>query len=328
MTITTQQAEQLTGKVYSQDSNKIGSIGQVYLDDQSGEPTWVTAKTGLFGSSESFVPLEGARVDGDDVYVAFDEDMVKNAPRIDPDGDLSPQEETELYRYYGLDDSTSGVADRGNDTTTRGNEDDSAQLAAPVATGQATDVEDASYQQTAGNETSDGRDQVNEPQYANDDVPADAGDASEAGDDRRDLSDATVGQDRSGPTTDDAMTRSEERLNVGTRTQESGRARLRKFVTTETVTQTVPVSHEEVTLEREPITDENRGAAESGAEISEEEHEVVLHEEVPVVEKEVVGVERVKLGTETKTEDAEVSEDVRKENIEMVHPDDVDRTDR
>ena len=127
---------------------------------------------------------------------------------------------------------------------------------------------------------------------------------------------STVGHDTSGPTTDDAMTRSEEELRVGTRQREAGRARLRKYVVTEMVTKTVPVSHEEVRIEREPITDANRDQATSGADISEEEHEVVLHEDEPVVEKDVVAKERVRLGTETVTEDREVSEEVRKEQIE------------
>ena len=140
----------------------------------------------------------------------------------------------------------------------------------------------------------------------------DGGADDDAGADRR----ATVGHDTSGPTTDDAMTRSEERVNVGTQTREAGRARLRKYVVTENVTQTVPVSREEVRLEREPITDANYGKATSGPAISEEEHEVVLHEERPVVEKEAVPVERVRLDTETVTDQVTVDEEVRKEQIE------------
>ncbi|MGI3782099.1 MAG: YsnF/AvaK domain-containing protein, partial [Janthinobacterium lividum] len=101
-----------------------------------------------------------------------------------------------------------------------------------------------------------------------------------------------------------------------TQSREAGRARLRKYVVTEHVTQTVPVSHEEVRVSREPITDANIGDATSGPAISEEEHEVVLHEERPVVSKETVPVERVRLDKETVTEQATVSEDVRKEQID------------
>jgi len=125
-----------------------------------------------------------------------------------------------------------------------------------------------------------------------------------------------VGHDTSGPTTDDAMTRSEEELRVGKSSRESGRARLRKYVVTEQVQQTVPVQREEVRLEREPITDANVGAAKDGPAISEEEHEVVLHEEELVTEKRAVPKERVRLDKETVTEDETVSEEVRKEQIE------------
>jgi uncharacterized protein (TIGR02271 family) len=125
-----------------------------------------------------------------------------------------------------------------------------------------------------------------------------------------------VGHDTSGPTTDDAMTRSEEELRVGTARRERGRARLRKYVVTEQVQQTVPVQREEVRVEREPITDANADRALSGPEISEEEHEVVLHEEEPVVEKRTVPKERVRMDKEAVTEEAQVSEEVRKEQIE------------
>src|SRR4030095_4861863 len=113
------------------------------------------------------------------------------------------------------------------------------------------------------------------------------------------------------------MTRSEEELQVGTETRERGRARLRKHVTTEQQTITVPVSREEVRVEREPITDANRDAATSGPDISEEEHEVTLHAETPAAEKWAVPKARVRLDTETVTEDRQVAEDVRKEQIEV-----------
>ena len=127
----------------------------------------------------------------------------------------------------------------------------------------------------------------------------------------------TVGRDTSGPTTDDAMTRSEEELQVGTQTRERGRARLRKYVTTEQEQVTVPVQREEVRVERQPITDANLDAATSGPAISEAEHEVTLHEEEPVVDKRAVPRERVRLDTETVTEERQVAEEVRKEQIEV-----------
>jgi uncharacterized protein (TIGR02271 family) len=131
------------------------------------------------------------------------------------------------------------------------------------------------------------------------------------------VQDTAVGRDTSGPTTDDAMTRSEEELRVGTQTRERGRARLRKYVTTETQQVTVPVSREEVRVEREPITDANLDAATSGPAISEEEHEVTLREEEVVVDKRAVPKERVRLDTDTVTEDRQVTEEVRKEHIQV-----------
>ena len=252
MALTSDQLASVTnGNVIDANGNKIGSVGQIYLDDQTGEPNWVTAKTGLFGTSESFVPLSGASLSGSDIVVTYDKDTVKDAPRVEADAHLTPEEEESLYAYYGL----GGTANRG-----------------------------AEYDQDTDRETA-------------------------------------VGRDTSGPTTDDAMTRSEERLRVGTQAREAGRARLRKYVVTENVTQTVPVRREEVRVEREPITDENRDRAMAGPAISDEEHEVVLREERPVVEKEAVPVERVRLDTETVTDQVTVNEEVRKEQLDT----DIDR---
>jgi len=113
------------------------------------------------------------------------------------------------------------------------------------------------------------------------------------------------------------MTRSEERLHVGTENVQTGRARLRKYVVTETVTTSVPVSHEEVRLEREPITEANRDAAMSGPDISEEEHEVTLYEETAVAEKVAVPKERVRLEKDVVTDQEQVEGEIRKERIEV-----------
>ncbi|MHA7145342.1 DUF2382 domain-containing protein [Arthrobacter sp. TmT3-37] len=249
------------GHVLASDGSKIGSVGQVYLDDQTGDPSWVTVKTGLFGTSESFAPLQGANVNGNDVTIGYTKEQVKDAPRIESDGDLSPEEEDRLYRHYGLagHTGTTNTADYAGTTT-------------GTTTGTTSDYDRA----------------------------------------------GTVGHDTSGPTTDDAMTRSEEQLHVGTERREVGKARLRKYIVTENVTKTVPVSHEEVRIEREPITNANRGDALAGPTISEEEHEVILHAERPVVEKEAVPVERVRLDKETVTSQETVTSDVRKEQIELL----------
>ena len=222
------------------DGGKLGKIEEIYLDAQTQRPEWALIQTGMFGSKSSFMPLEGATSDGDDVTAPYTKEQVKDAPQVDPDGELSQSDESALYSHYG------------------------------IAYGET----DASTEQ------------------------------------------GTVGHDTSGPTTDDAMTRSEEELKVGTAARESGRARLVKHVVTEDVTQTVPVRREEVRVEREPITDANRGAATAGGEITSEEHEVVLREEEVVVEKNVVPKERVRLDTDVVTDEKQVSETLQKEQIE------------
>jgi uncharacterized protein (TIGR02271 family) len=237
------------------DGDKIGKIDEIYLDAETNEPEWALVSTGMFGNKSSFVPIRNASSSGDGVRVSYDKDTVKGAPNVDPDGRLSPEEESELYRYYERDYQP---YDRGDDGVLDG--------------GAAT-----------------------------------TGTAGTAGD-RGDVS---------GPDTDNAMTRSEEELNVGTREREAGRVRLKKYVVEDEVTQTVPVRREEVRLEREPITDANRGEALDGPAISEEEHEVTLHAEEPVVEKRAVPQERVRLGKDVHTEEREVSDTVRKERIDV-----------
>jgi len=125
------------------------------------------------------------------------------------------------------------------------------------------------------------------------------------------------GHDTSGPNTDDAITRSEEELRVGTTERETGRVRLKKYVVEDEVTETVPVRREEVRVEREPITDANIGDATSGPDLSEEEHEVVLHEEEVVADKRTVPKERVRLEKDVETSEETVSETVRSERIDV-----------
>jgi len=281
------------GTAYSSDGGKIGSIGTVYLDNASGEPAWVTVKTGLFGSNESFVPLDQAEQTGDGIRVPYDKDRVKNAPNIETDRELSEQEEDQLYSYYGLGGGTSGyTSGTTTDTTT-----DSTYGTTTGTTGTTTDSTYGRTDDVAGTTYSDRTDTDRDDVY--DDVEG-----------------RTVGHDTSGPTTDDAMTRSEERLRAGTEKVEAGRARLRKYVVTEQQQVNVPVTREEVRVEREPITDENRGQALDGPALSEEEHEVVLTEERPVVQTEAVPVERVRLSKEQVQDEQTVTADVRKEVID------------
>jgi uncharacterized protein (TIGR02271 family) len=222
--------------LFDREGSRIGPITDIYADTRTGRPEWAVVDTGLFGAKSTFVPIGEATPTGDDVQVPYQKQLVKDAPKLDTDRDLSAADERELWRHYGLD--------------------------------------------------------------------------YDAGDDAAD-------RDTSGESTDTAMIRSEEELEVGTARRERGRVRLRKYVTTEEVTTTVPVQREEVRVEREPVTEENLDAATSGPELSEAEHEVVLQEEAPVVERRVVPKERVRLDTDTVTDEREVAEEVRKEQIDV-----------
>lgn len=82
---------------------KIGSVEQVFTSGDSGDPLFVTVRTGLFGMSESFAPLSGASLENSVIRVAFAKDKVKNGPRIESDrGVITETQEQELYSYYGL----------------------------------------------------------------------------------------------------------------------------------------------------------------------------------------------------------------------------------
>ncbi|MEU4225068.1 PRC-barrel domain-containing protein [Nonomuraea sp. NPDC026600] len=92
----------LGSRVMGADGEEIGKVGQVYLSDSTGEPEWVTVRTGLFGLKQTFVPLMNARRSGAEIRVPFDKETIKEAPNIDVDGRLSLEEEARLYRHYGI----------------------------------------------------------------------------------------------------------------------------------------------------------------------------------------------------------------------------------
>jgi hypothetical protein len=100
--------------------DKIGKIEEIYADDDSGAPEWLAVHTGLFGHHVSFVPLRGAQAQGHDVMVAYDKGLVKEAPRAEPDGHLSEQEEDRLYDYYGVGGANWSAADANDRTDLRG----------------------------------------------------------------------------------------------------------------------------------------------------------------------------------------------------------------
>ena len=265
------QAQQLIGQqLRTRDGDKIGTIGQLYIDDYHGAPEWVTVNTGMFGTNESFVPLAEATLSGDDLVVPYTKDQIKDAPNVSDSGHLTEAEEQGLYEHYNVPYTTEGSTFADTTGGTGGSTGGAA-----YTTG---------YQDT---------------------------DTDYTGTDR------AVGYDTSGPSTDSAMTRSEEQLNVGTETVQAGKARLRKWIETENVQVNVPIKREKAVLVTEAITDANRGDAYDGPDISEEEHEVVLSEERPVVSKETVAKERVRLDKQVVESTETVGGDVRKERIEV-----------
>ncbi len=118
--ITEQQISQVIGTTaVDADGDKIGAVSEVYLDDSSGRPEWATVKTGMFGTKETFIPLAQAELDGDSLRFPYDKSMVKDAPKIEAEGHLSPEEETELYRYYGVAEDTADDRGQHADPTDR-----------------------------------------------------------------------------------------------------------------------------------------------------------------------------------------------------------------
>lgn len=287
--------------VIDRNGDKIGSVGQVYVHNSTNNPSWVTVNTGLFGTKETFIPLNDAKLKGEEIHVPYEKDFVKDAPNIDEDSELSPEQENELYRYYGVQDDkaeagVAGDADRAGEAGVAGTAGVAG--AAGAADGQREGVVAEDAHATAGHEGVAGQEGVA------------AADAHAAGD----------------VNADQKVTLHEERVNIGKEKVETGRVRLRKHVVTDTKTVEVPVEREELVVERTPAT----GDAPAGT-VGEEEVEVSLSEERPVVDKETVATEDVHVGTRTVQDTERVSTDVAHEEVDVDNVDgrtvDPNRTD-
>lgn len=97
---------------YDTTGDKVGTVDRVYLDDRTGEPTFASVTTGFLGTSQSFVPLQGASFHGDDLRLGYEKDRIEDAPRVDADQHLTPAEEDEIYRYYGFLGAGNAACDR------------------------------------------------------------------------------------------------------------------------------------------------------------------------------------------------------------------------
>jgi len=121
---------EFTGKTaIDPQGDKVGTVYDIYLDQQTNQPEWLALSTGMFGTKISFVPISGVRFDNDNVVIAYDKAKVKDAPRVDADGQLSEREERDLYAHYGrtYDDTTSrvdtAIPEQRTTQTTRGDDD-------------------------------------------------------------------------------------------------------------------------------------------------------------------------------------------------------------
>jgi len=97
-------------ELIDRDGEKIGKIAEIYRDQHTGEPAWVTVKTGLIGNRLTLVPIGDSLSEGKIVRVPFDKEHVKDAPAIDPDDELSASDQRALYDHYGVDHA-SGQSD-------------------------------------------------------------------------------------------------------------------------------------------------------------------------------------------------------------------------
>ena len=268
----------LESTAFDKNGDKVGKIGQLFVDSNSGEPTFVAVNTGLFGRNSSLVPLAGAKLNNEELHVAHTKDEISDAPNIsDTDEGLEPEEEERLYKHYGLttqDSAQTQTSDRGN--------------AAQAGTGAAAGT-------AAG--TTGRREETAKTSAETKKTSADTGKKPVTSD-------------------DGSVIRSEEQLNVNKEKVASGRARLRKYVVEDTETVEVPVSREEVKVEREKLSPEEAKKL-GNTRIGEENADVVLHEEQVNVDKETVPVEKVNLNKETVTEKQKVSEDLKKERVEF-----------
>ena len=218
---------------FDPEGQKLGEVSQVYLDDSTGDPTWVTIRTGLFGTQESFVPLREATSRGGELHVAVDKATVKDAPRLEADGHLTPDEEQDLYRYYGIDDGRRDqaptMAGGGVEPEDRERPSDDDHVADDVRADRAdADVRDdraradtADIDTDTDTDADDDRDRRAESRVGSDDTESDVTESDEPRSDQPSREGATEDAD-------------DLELSPG-----ETKSRLRRYVVTERVTRTV-----------------------------------------------------------------------------------------
>ncbi|QGU01666.1 Stress response protein YsnF [Corynebacterium kalinowskii] len=260
---------------FDNSGEKLGGVKEIFVDDNSGQPTFVEVGHGLFGMASSIVPLRGHTFNGDDLKLAFSKDRIKDAPNLDVNNALTPSDQNRVYEHFGLTGTT--------------------------------DTE--RYESGAGFAGTGAAAHDDRHRDLHRDGDRDFDRDADLDRDRRDLTD--IDGDR------DSLVRSEERLTVDKENVQTGEARLRKYVVEDTETIEVPVTREEVRVERTPIDGDSHKGGIRGAGIGEEEASVTLHEERVTVNKETVPVEEVRLEKDTVRDTETVSEEIRKEKIEV-----------
>ena len=280
---------------YDKNGEKLGDVNEVFVDDQSGQPTFVEVNHGLFGMSSSLVPLRGHDFSGDDLKLGFSKDRIKDAPDFDSDKPLTPEAQSDIFKHYGLDNA--------RDVTDY--KDSNLDSKRDVQAGA-----DKDHNLTAGA----GAAGAGAAGAHADEKKADTHTTDAAATERK----AGVADDAAAARTnnDGELIRSEEQLNVNKERVATGEARLRKYVVTDTESVEVPVEREEVRVERTPINAEdakNYNGAISG---DSEEASVTLHEERVNVNKETVPVEKINLKKDTVRDTETHTEELRKEQID------------
>ncbi|WP_083647471.1 PRC and DUF2382 domain-containing protein [Kitasatospora sp. CB01950] len=288
-------------KAVDRNGDKIGTVDEVYLDDATGEPEWAAVRTGIFGR-DAFVPLTTSEFSGDELHVPYDKSLIKESPDFGVGQHLSPEQELELYRYYGLD--------------TAGGRQPAVFAAAPpagpkeysekVADRDFGDLASASPGPVQGPAPAPPGYAPPKPKAAPEQPARPAEPAAPTDHPRKQNAPVEI-------------TCREERLDITTEWHTVGTTRLRKYVTTEAVERRVPLVRERVRVERIPVSEAERAAL-SDQEIAEAVEEVTLREERPVVRKYLAPVERVRLVVERYTEEEVVREELRREQVEVHGP--------
>ena len=285
---------------YDKNGEKLGDVNEVFVDDQSGQPTFVEVNHGLFGMNSSLVPLRGHDFSGDDLKLGFSKDRIKDAPDFDSDKPLTPEAQSDIFKHYGLDNAHDVTDYKDSNLDSKRDAQAGADKDHNLTAGAGAAGAGVAGAGVAGAHADEKKAATHTTDAAATERKAGAADNAAA----------------ARTNNDGELIRSEEQLNVNKERVATGEARLRKYVVTDTESVEVPVEREEVRVERTPINAEdakNYNGAISG---DSEEASVTLHEEQVNVNKETVPVEKINLKKDTVRDTETHTEELRKEQID------------